>query len=761
MKPTSMRLMLLGLAAFTVTAVAFGQEARPSPEKADKRPDEARSEKLKQQYSDGSAVRNRLVMLRVGQNKKARPVVMLRRPVSTKDIPDHDGAVHLDILPRELVRQAVLIAARDELGLVTRDLVIGDSPAESAIGKEGEEEHVEVVSFIRDRQLHERIYRVANEHVESLFAHDTPVGGQAPDLDMIKLIATAEAQSRQDFPKALRSLGLHGKSNGVKEGAAPDLPRQVEGQLSSLGFSQTLAAVRELHMAMRSSGETPSVVGALVRGYAQLGVLSEFHWNPAHKAFKARALLYAQRLVAHDPKQPWGLWHRAFAMALVGYHRDALADLDEAKKLAGPAAKPPAWLALIDAAARCDVRRLTGQQGPHERLAALLRMITLEFPTTTAISLRAAREVVILDPLCFRAHDAMCQYEGVSNLHVATEVGPQVLQQVFAADLASLKTLPASLKDRLGAQPEVVALADMLAKAGASDADDGEPSWGALAQMIRETRFVQVARRLEFMKVWWGVPVDEYWNQVRAEVATHRYRPFLETLVLPPREKAQKYLEIVEKIDLTDIENTSYAMNRNFSGTQRPRGKAAWEMTWAHMDSTTRELSLTQSHEQVKYHAARAHEIMKVSPYNPYARRTLIEQEWDKVKDDVKTWEKEAGDAPAVLGAIGFHFSAQKQYDDAQRALTRYIELSPDLWAYRRLAENFRDQGKIDRWQETLDDFLNKVEDLGLDHSNVRIEVADYFMARKEWDKAAPYAEEAAQSWSQRSMACARGARRK
>ena len=33
-----------------------------------------------------------------------------------------------------------------------------------------------------------------------------------------------------------------------------------------------------------------------------------------------------------------------------------------------------------------------------------LRMIALEFPTSTAISLKAAREVVLLDPLCFRAH---------------------------------------------------------------------------------------------------------------------------------------------------------------------------------------------------------------------------------------------------------------------------------------------------------------------------------------------------------------------
>ena len=71
------------------------------------------------------------------------------------------------------------------------------------------------------------------------------------------------------------------------------------------------------------------------------------------------------------------------------------------------------------------------------------------------------------------------------------------------------------------------------------------------------------------------------------------------------------------------------------------------------------------------------------------------------------------------------------------------------------LAKAYKSQGKIDRWRETLDDFVNNVEDLGLDHSNVRIEMAEYLMEQKQWDKASPYAEEAAQSGSHRSMECA------
>ena len=298
-------------------------------------------------------------------------------------------------------------------------------------------------------------------------------------------------------------------------------------------------------------------------------------------------------------------------------------------------------------------------------------------------------------------------------------------------------------------------MAEALDKAAAPGVDNGELSWGVLAHLIRETRFVLVWRRLKFMKEMWGVPVDEYWNQVRSDVAAHRYLPFLETYALPPRESWPKFLAFIDRVELTDLQKNAEDMNLLFWRSRSPRGRLATEMAWAHSDLTARERSLAQSNEDAKYHATASREILMVSPFNPYARATLIDYEWDKVKANVKTWEKEAGDDPVVLGSIGWHFLEEKQYEEARAALTRYVELSPDLWAYRKIAETYKSEGKIDRWQETLDDFLNKVEDLGLDHANVRIEVAEYLMDLKQWDKAMPYAEDAAQSWSELSMLCA------
>jgi tetratricopeptide (TPR) repeat protein len=699
---------------------------------------------------DASAVRSRLVVRKVAKENDTREIVILGRPTAIQDIPEYNPPTRPDMLPREMVRQAVLIAARDELGLATRDEVIDETPVDL---KEQVGGVVEVVSYIRDNRSHEMIRRVKNDESEIILAHETPTP-PGRDLDLLKLLVSAEALSRQEFPNALKGLGLAGKPNAVKDEAG--LPEKVEDRLTSVEFLDALLAVRDVHRAIRNDGESPSRLGALARGYALLGVLSEFHWHPAHRAFKGRALLYAQRLVARSPDQPWSLWNRAFAQALFGRHGNALADLDEAKKKtdAKGAATAPEWVEVIDAFCRYDSPRLERVEGPQKKLAALLRMFTLAFPRTTAAGLRAADAVVMMQPFCFRAHDAMSDFTGVSTQHVTTMIAPQALDAFIAKKLPAVAELPASVKDRLSAHRPIIEVAGLLDKAGAPEDDTGEPAWGVLGHMIRETRFVQVYRRLYFMRFMLAVPTDGVWNEVRADVTDHRYRPYLELVAVPGPGVNQSAQKFVDGLELVDIETTESAMNLALWNLGRPKAKAAWEIAMAHEDSTAEmALSLWQAQETRK--ADIAQEILKVSPYHSFARATLINNAWDAVKEQVPAWEKESGASPALLAALGLHYSAAKQYDDAQRVISRYIELSPDAWAYQTLAQNFKAQGRIDRWQATLDEFLAKVEDLGLDHAKVRVEVADHYMALKEWDKAKPYAEAAAQTGAGWAMECA------
>jgi tetratricopeptide (TPR) repeat protein len=679
-------------------------------------------------------------------------VLLLGRPAGTGDIPDHSPQVRIDILPRELVRQAVLIAARDGLGLATRDEVIDGTP----VG-EGAEDlgGVQVVSFIRDNRSREIIGRVVDGKLDPLFAHETPAG-QGRNLNLVQLLESAEALSRESIPGVLKGLGLEGGPNALKPDDAGTLPPGVEGRLSSLDFAGLLEAVRQTHGAIRSDGETPARLGALARGYALLGVLSEFHWDPAHKVYKARGLLYSQRMAARDRVGPHGLWHRAFALALVGRHGDALADLEAAKPKA-KGAPAPAWVEAVEAYARYDLKRLTGVKGPGEKLAALLRMFALERPTHSPVCLQAAMDVVGLEPACFRAYHTACTFPGLSSRHVTTLRGPQALEQAFPGGLGAIESLPAGIKREAGGEPGagVTDVAAALVAAGAPASDGGEPSWAALGHFVSETQFVQTQTRMNFMRYDWSVPVDEYWRQVRPGVAGHRFRTYLESMAMAPGDAAQALGELAERVDLTGIETTELPMIRALIGTGKPRGREAWNVALAHEDEAATELTFSMSVFTNGARLTRARDILTVSPYQPYARAVLLEADWDSVKDRSAAWERESEGFPTVLAALAYHASSVKDYARAQTLLERYVKLSPDVWGYQSLADNFKDQGRTDRWRQTLEDFLADVEDLGLDHAKVQVQLADDYMARKQWDKARPYAEAAARSWAAWTMFCA------
>ena len=78
-------------------------------------------------FLDPAAVKSQFLVRTLKGQKGDRKLVVLGKPTGTTGIPEHGPLCRLDMLPRELVRQAVLIAARDELGASTRDQVIDDT----------------------------------------------------------------------------------------------------------------------------------------------------------------------------------------------------------------------------------------------------------------------------------------------------------------------------------------------------------------------------------------------------------------------------------------------------------------------------------------------------------------------------------------------------------------------------------------------------------------------------------------------------------
>jgi tetratricopeptide (TPR) repeat protein len=707
-----------------------------------------------QEAVDPAAIHTRLVAIQPEQGGQARPVVALANPTGTDDparLQDTVGG----ILARELFRQALLIAARDELGLATRDELLGDAAPAEAAG----DPRAELITLLRYGTANESrvlVRRTDGPRAETLLAQDLP-GMKRPFGEPPRLVEAAEVLSRTGFPSALRKLGLDGRPNAIHEAA--QLPVGVEERLWRLGYTEPFAAVRALHEAIRAGGESPARLAGLVRGYALLGLLTEHHWHPAHKAFKARALLYAQRMVVRDPKGHLGLWHRAFAESLLGMHKDALADIAEARQRARAVGDlfPPAWADLIEACARCDLVGMNVPDGPMAPLSALLRLLALEPTVLADLGLLAGKDVLALDPECYRAYDAMCRLgELLNNIEPPTSMGPDVFARTIPVKLGALGALPTTARAHLDKSSVTgTALFDALGTAGAPGADAGEPSWAVLGRMLRETRFVQVERRLYLLRGPLGVMAGRLLDQERAVVADHPYRLYLESLAVP-RDKAARVLDgLIGHLDLTNVLLRSSVMLQALEKSQHPRARAAWTLALKHVDNNAYDLAELVRSTVGRDQSNNAMALLEVSPDSQYAKAVLIEKDWERAAAHLVEWEKGANNAPVLLAALARRYSDQGQLDDARRCLLRYVQFSPDQWAYELLAKGFKDRGDMERWRSTLDEFLEKAEDNGRSHAQVRVQLADYLMGQEKWGEAWPYAEAAAVTGAQWALVCA------
>jgi tetratricopeptide (TPR) repeat protein len=702
---------------------------------------------------------SRLVVVRAAEGGLKRPVVVLGHPGGLTDV-ERVREAQAGLLARELIRQAVLVAARDELGVATRDELLGDAAPDATGGRSAD---FALISRLNGPASVKMTEDVAGKKL----LLDRDVHAPAGMHDLVDLATAAEKFSRTEFPNALKALGIEGTPNTRRPGGG--LPDSVEERLQGLGFVDPLAAVREVHEVIRTDGESPARLGALVRGYAHLGVLNEFLWSSAHKVFKARAFLYAQRLIASDPKSPWGLWHRAYIEALAGLHSKALADLDAARKLVtgNDAPKVPAWAEPLAAYCHFDLTRLGNIGESQAKFARLLRLLALEYPHHSDVALRAGKELLSSDPECFRAHDLMYRVGGVSNLHIATMFAPEVLTKAVPRRIRAISELPKLVREPIDRSAGEVALVEALERAGAPGEDSGEPSWAVLGSLIRETRFVQVEHRLYFMCYWWHVPVEEFWNEARSLVARHRYLPYLLTMAIGTPKADQAFADSFDPAWLTDLGYAEELMIQKLGTISDAKRRPAWTLTQVHMDHLVRDFA-TQSDIYWKPNADdpssnksrellvhNANKIVMLSPENPYAMAVLIEMDWDAIQPRLADWEKKHADFLPLVGALGRRYSVLKQYEKARGFLERYIGELPEHWAYERLAKNYLEQGDNARWLATLDQYLASGEDHGLDHAKVRVEIANYYMEKGLWAKAQPYAEAAAETWAGWAMQCA------
>lgn len=148
--------------------------------------------------------------------------------------------------------------------------------------------------------------------------------------------------------------------------------------------------------------------------------------------------------------------------------------------------------------------------------------------------------------------------------------------------------------------------------------------------------------------------------------------------------------------------------------------------------------------------------LAQVSPHSPAQAIGHIRLKWAnaEVRDRADEYEAVFQEYPQVLQELGVRYREAKNWQAAERVLSRVVELQPSQSAYEALAAVYQQQGQHDKWLKTMEAFL-ETPDTGLSHARIRVGIADHLLDQGKPEKALPYAEQAAQTWAAWAMSAA------
>ena len=454
--------------------------------------------------------------------------------------------------------------------------------------------------------------------------------------------------------------------------------------------------------------------------------------------------------------------------AIVGLHHLAEADLAAAneKQAASKPARPlPFWTGVLTTFLKGKVGPMLAQaKSPAERqLAHYLAFEAAMSAQNNDLRIKSAESVVGDCSDCFRAFDGMCAMHSLGVVRTVTEHSFELLSHTLRDRMPEIPGLPQALAKQIKEhQPHadrsdeidfrVQFIADVK-KASRTGDDTMEPSLAALGQTIEEIEFKQLMRRLELERYIWGIPADETITTFRRLCEKHPYGGFVDLFSTSPLDVLKGIATLVPRIDpaeLTVMHSGPFRMGQNYDPTRIGH----WlQVIYAHSDPVLRDEILGMEDgaagkpDQPQYNDPYMKMVASTSSNFPVAIAAQITRNWSQIKSRAAAIEKDLADEPLVQSALMNKYRELKQYAEAERCAKRRIALAPDYPAYHTLADIYKQQGDMTRWQATLEESL-RLPSLGLEEFQVRNQIARYDMGRKAWSEASPWAEGAATSYS-------------
>jgi tetratricopeptide (TPR) repeat protein len=688
-------------------------------------------------------------------------------------------------LGREIVRQAVLVAARDGLGLQTCDETLQETPP---IG-------VSVVDLL----VTERSHADGKWHVQLrpfVEGEDTstakPLWEKTYDFSPVpaaiyaEMIPKLEADSRGAIVEALKGAGLRLAAREKKSEKAAEPGEGVEELLLRPDFVGQFGAVRAAHQAVAAQGESAEWISVLARGYANLATLTHHQWTSATEVFAARAWLYAQRMVASDEKSAFALWNRAYAWGLGGCFQNALADVAKIESLGDLAEKDASaesreWTKLVKPYAKSD-RKETKQVGAdvHELKpwATYLYFQLANFARYPEWMYEAAKEVGPVCPMAYGVFDDLAHHgQLLGVIRMGAGAAPRAYDHFLPLTLADIPGLPDEIREVLPSdETKAAALRALIADPNPEDEFSGVPgffaeklrehsrthatgdlSWSALASMLEEEEFVEVAMHMKVSMAGTEVSHEVEVNSLLPLVKNHRFANYIDSFRLGRVRDPAKLGLLFGQLQVRDPRMNMYWMFWEIGLLKDASGQPVGS---ALVNSAGRDFTLPDFVEYMfpagpgavnkgeSETKSLGEEVLKIAPGTPIGTRILAQVTPSASDEQLATWEEEANDDSITLFTIAQYHARQGQEDAAVRCWQKAIEALPSSGeATIQLASYYRTHDDLKNWEKTLVDYL-QTEDLGLQHSVVEQQLALGLAFQGEWKKAKPYALSSAQTYS-------------
>ncbi|WP_310820914.1 tetratricopeptide repeat protein [Stratiformator vulcanicus] len=686
------------------------------------------------------------------------------------------------ILEQELWRQALLMAARHEFGLWTRDEAILETPddADSDLVLELD------LRFSRP---------VPKEVIVELFegkAPDVPRPNQTSppgtpepvyrtefsrrERDLAAQVDFAERFAREQAVQLLTAQGLVSIESTEKPGEAAAEP---DANLSKLQFSwnsfHQYALVRELHGLIKEHGADPQLFGRLGRSYAILGMLAEGYLGIHSDPLYARALIYAQRGVRLSGSSAASLADRAFVYALVGLPAQALEDIEAAESASDSL---PAWVRSVKQYCLGNRRDLIEHSYSDQDAKSV----------GAALAVRDASMVLhrneILNTIAFlKAHQpssTVPHYQLYTQYGLGTqsrgvrEASGNVAEWLYKP-LGTVAGLPEDCKplplEQIAIEPEFnfplaevnenrtpeederKRLIDQLIRYQDAKLDNQEPSLGFLGRILSDESMRLSLETIILQRNVYGVNCDDEIERLLKYESAHRLHESLNLFRYDYDEGRKSATKVYNALQNGMIQPSQYQITQQFitgrTNVRQYNSRHHAAVNWSLDDTLPDQLSnLRVRTWDLRNQIRITTTISKLAPHSSVSASLMIQYAIPGVADKLDEYEADFSDDPAVLKQLGDYHCDFARLEEATRCWEKSISISPN---YEILDKHAPLAGLL-AWDEaaTREAFQRGLAwpNSGLTHSSINAIIASTLLREGNYEAAIPYARKAADSYS-------------